>query len=219
MSEEGKSGGTGRLRSWIARRPGASVLLAAAVTLGIAAAIAIPILASKDSDISDLESQVADTSEELETAQAERDDAETVADAIKSRSDQIISSAKAQADKLVGDAEDKVDSLNDQIQQAESELTSTQSKLDSVNASLQQAQATEQMSTFSDGTWAVGEEILAGTYRSSAGGSCYWEILNAPSGGGLNNIVDNGFGPGATITVSTGQWVHVEDCGEWSPGP
>lgn len=212
-----------RLRATISRRPlasaavclGIGLLLAAAIT----AAITVPQISSANDDRDGLAATLADTQTSLEEAQNERDQAQQVATRIRGQRDEIISGAKAQATKLVDTAKQKLGDINDQIEQAQGELTSTQSKLDSVNASLEQAQATKQMSTFGDGTWSVGEDILAGTYRSTAGGGCYWEILKSPSGGGLNNIVDNGFGPNATITISTGQWLRVEDCGEWSPGP
>jgi hypothetical protein len=194
-------------------------LLAAACAIVVAAAIAIPVLASKSSEVSDLEGQLAQTSAELEAAEDERDEAEAASDAITARRAQIIRNARARADDLVSGGKDELAELKEEVAEVESDLDSKQSKLESVSASLEQAQATEQMSTFNDGTWSVGEDVLPGTYRSTAGDNCYWEILKSPSGGGLNNIVDNGFGPGATITVSTGQWLRVEDCGKWSPGP
>lgn len=219
MSRSSMQARLDRVRGAIAKRPLTGVVLAAVVGVLIAAAVAIPMLASKSSEVDDLNASLAANAAELERVEGERDRAERVADAITSRRDQIISSAKEQAEGIVGDAKQKAADLNDQLQQAQSDLESTQGKLDSVNAELQQAQTTQEMSTFSDGTWAVGAEITAGTYRSTAGGSCYWEILNSPSGGGINNIVDNGFGPNATITVATGQWLHVDGCGTWSPGP
>lgn len=219
MEESEKPAFLDRTRAWVAKRPVASLLLAFAAALVVAAAVAIPVLASKESEISDLEAQVTDTNAELSSTETERDDALAVASAIRGRRDQIIKSAKNRAGNMVGAAQQKVDGLKDQVKQVEDDLASKQAKLDSINASLQQAQQTKDMSTFSDGTWSVGDDILAGTYRSTAGGNCYWEILKSPSGGGINNIIDNGFGPNATITVTTGQWLRVEDCGKWSPGP
>ena len=212
MDESGNEGIVARVRAWVVKRPGTSLLLASALTLVVAAAIGIPLLASKNSQVSDLESQVS-------SAEAERDEAVSAADAIESERDGIIADAEARADSIVGDAQKKANDLDDKIKEAEDELASKQSKLDDVTASLQSAQQTKDMSTFSDGTWAVGEEILPGTYRSTAGGNCYWAILKGPSGGGINNIVENGFGPNATITLSSGQYVEVSGCGEWSPGP
>lgn len=219
----GQASGVDRLRATISRHPltsaavclGVGLVLAAAIT----AAVTIPQINSATDERDSLSAQLASTRANLTEAQTKRNQAEEVANRIRGQRDQIINDAQDRAASMIKQAKDQLSDLDGQISSAQDELASTQSKLDSVNASLQQAQATKQMTTFGDGTWSVGEDILAGTYRSTAGGICYWEILRSPSGGGLNNIVDNGFGPNATITVSTGQWLRVEDCGTWSPGP
>lgn len=215
--------GADRLRATISRRPLASgavclaigMVLAAAIT----AAITVPQISSATDERDNISAELANTEASLDQAHSARDHAQQVAARIRGQRDQIIGDARARASKLTDAAREKLGGINDQIQEAQAKLTSTQSELDDVTASLQQAQATKQMSTFKDGTWSVGDDVLAGTYRSTAGGNCYWEVLKSPSSGALNNIVDNGFGPNATITVSTGQWLHVEDCGTWSPGP
>lgn len=219
VNADDQTGTIARLRNAVAQRPIASVMAAFAVALLAGSAVAIPIVASKSSDVSDLESELEDTADELADTEAERDEAQATAEAVVSRKDEILGGAKAKAAQLVADAESERNKLNDEIKSAEGDLSSTQSKLDEVNASLNQAQETKEMSTFSDGTWSVGQDVLAGTYRSTAGGNCYWEILNSPSSGSIDNIVDNGFGPNAVISISTGQYVHVSDCGTWNPGP
>lgn len=212
--------------SWIRSHAVLATCLALSSGLLLSAVVAAVVVGDKSSQIDELEKQLADTEAQVAVgqdsvaeAERERDAAKRRAAVITGRAGEIVGDAKAQAKELVGDAKEQVGDLNGQIQEAQSDLASTQGKLDSVTASLQQAQEQRQMSTFTDGTWSVGQDILAGTYRSSAGGSCYWEILNSPSGGGLNNIVDNGFGPGATITVASGQWLRVDGCGTWNPGP
>ena len=226
MNENGDGEIVARIRALIARRPVTSVLAVGGVVLLIAAAVAIPLIASKSSQVSDLQSDLATSNAKLATSNAalndtlsERDKARAVARSIRSRRDEIISNANTQAKQLVSGAKSELGDLDGKIQQAKSDLTSTEGKLSSVNASLQQAQQTKQMSTFSDGTWSVGQDILAGTYRSTAGSNCYWELLRSPSSGALNNIIDNGFGPNATVTISDGEWLRVEDCGQWSVGP
>ena len=193
--------------------------VAVVLTAVVAAGIAIPLVTSRDSKITDLEAELADTSALLEEVEGERDAANARADAVTSRRDEILSSAREKAERRVEEARETVQDLKARIRETEGKLASKRSKLEEVNASLEQAKRTKQMSTFSDGTWAVGAEVLPGTYRSTAGGNCYWEILQSPSGGGIDNIVDNGFGPNATITLSEGQWVHSDGCGTWRAGP
>lgn len=74
--------------------------------------------------------------------------------------------------------------------------------------------------TFGDGTWEVGKDIKAGTYKTivpadSIGG--YWE-RDKDLNGGINSIIDNGIGnPGAHVTVSlkAGTVFTTADCGTW----
>lgn len=72
-------------------------------------------------------------------------------------------------------------------------------------------------SVISDGTWQVGSDITAGTYRASGGDSCYWAILNGPPRGDSDNIEENGgFTANVVVTLSQGQWFETNDCGDWS---
>ena len=71
--------------------------------------------------------------------------------------------------------------------------------------------------SFSDGTWVVGEDILPGTYRSSNSGSeCYWERLNGFSGemeDVITNEITNEF---ALVEISsTDAGFSSVDCGTW----
>jgi hypothetical protein len=170
---------------------------------------------SKDSELSDTKSQLSDTSDQLTIVSGERDEAVEVADEIRSRRAEIISSAQSKSQTIIGEARQKVQSLKGKARAAQADLSSTRDALAAVNASLEGAREAKRMSTFRDGTWSVGDDILAGTYRSTAGGSCYWEILNDPSSGSIYNIVDNGFGPNAVVSVSDGQWLRVSGCGKW----
>jgi hypothetical protein len=84
---------------------------------------------------------------------------------------------------------------------------------DSTNTS-----TTSGSSTIEDGTWEVGADISAGTYRAHGGDSCYWEILKGPpSGDALENIVENDVASSNVIvTLSDGQWFNTDGCGTWS---
>jgi len=78
----------------------------------------------------------------------------------------------------------------------------------------QQAQLTKNKG---DGFYTVGEEIAAGTWRSTGGGgSCYWERLSGFSGD-FGDIITNYFGSaGVTVTISSSDKAFkTEGCGTW----
>ena len=68
-----------------------------------------------------------------------------------------------------------------------------------------------------DGTWQVGADFAAGTYRADAGEGCYWARLKSAHGGdSIDNIIENGLGNGSqTVTLAEGEWFETADCGEW----
>jgi hypothetical protein len=71
---------------------------------------------------------------------------------------------------------------------------------------------------FPDGTFRVGPDIEAGTYRSVATtDSCYWERLRG-FGGTLDEIIANFFGTGSTIVTiaPTDAGFRSERCGGWA---
>ena len=72
--------------------------------------------------------------------------------------------------------------------------------------------------TFTDGSWTVGKDIEAGTYRSGDTGElCYWERLSG-FGGTLDDIIANDINPGrAVVTIAeTDTGFFSERCGTWS---
>jgi DNA-binding beta-propeller fold protein YncE len=71
---------------------------------------------------------------------------------------------------------------------------------------------------FGDGTWVVGDDIQAGTYRSSETGSgCYWERLSGFSGE-LDDIIANGVTDAIWVVeiASTDAGFSTERCGTWT---
>lgn len=71
-----------------------------------------------------------------------------------------------------------------------------------------------------DGTWHVGEDIPAGTYRVrdriNSDQSCYWE-KNRDAEGRFSGIISNGAPDGGRpqVTLRKGQWFETQDCGVW----
>jgi hypothetical protein len=79
------------------------------------------------------------------------------------------------------------------------------------------AQQAAQSTIDGDGTWHVGEDFAAGTYRADAGEGCYWARLKTAHGGdSIDNIIENGLGGGSqTVTLAAGEWFETADCGNW----
>lgn len=73
------------------------------------------------------------------------------------------------------------------------------------------------VASFDDGTWKVGGDVKAGTYRADGGDTCYWAILKGPpSGDNIENILENDVGSSnVVVTLSVGQYFKTSDCGEW----
>lgn len=74
--------------------------------------------------------------------------------------------------------------------------------------------------TIEDGTWVVGEDVPAGTYKVNANigadGTCYWSITKSGSNGG--DIVQNDLVQGGRpkVTIKKGHDFTTRDCGTWT---
>ncbi len=78
--------------------------------------------------------------------------------------------------------------------------------------------ATSQFKTFGDGTFAVGKDIAAGTYRTrTAADGCYWERLKGFTGE-LGDIIanDNAHGPTVVTIAASDKGFTSHRCGEWT---
>jgi hypothetical protein len=66
-----------------------------------------------------------------------------------------------------------------------------------------------------DGTWTIGEDYPAGTYRALAvPGTCYWEITKSGTNGA--DLLANGDGPGnLRVVLKAGQDFNSRECGSW----
>ena len=72
--------------------------------------------------------------------------------------------------------------------------------------------------TIDDGTWTVGSDISAGTYRlREPANSCYWARLKGFDGS-LSDIIanDNVSGYGVVTIAKTDKGFETNGCGEWS---
>lgn len=71
-------------------------------------------------------------------------------------------------------------------------------------------------SNFGDGTWQVGKDITAGTYRTTGGEGCYWARVSDFSGS-LQSIQanENARGPAVVSISSTDAGFTSRRCGTW----
>jgi hypothetical protein len=70
---------------------------------------------------------------------------------------------------------------------------------------------------FSDGTFIVGVDIGAGTWRSDGSDGCYWERLSG-FGGTLDDTIANNFGSGVqVVTIAPSDaGFQSNGCGDWT---
>lgn len=69
--------------------------------------------------------------------------------------------------------------------------------------------------TIGEGTWSVGDDFPAGTYKATgAGATCYWAISKGGSNG--SDIIENHMGGGnLRVTLKAGQEFTSNRCGTW----
>lgn len=75
-----------------------------------------------------------------------------------------------------------------------------------------------QAAEYGDGTYRIGSDMPAGTYRSSAKSNlCYWARLSG-FGGGLENIIGNGNrSPEIVAIAASDAGFETRGCGDWTP--
>lgn len=182
----------------------------------LAGIVGAALAASKSNEIDDLNADLASEQEARAAAEEDRDATAQRAEAIFDRRDQIVASARTQARRIVSDARAELAELNDKIGDKRSELARTEQKLATVQASLDTAQEEKNLSSFGNGTWQANVDYLPGTYSAPGGASCYWEKLQGPSGGGINNIIENGgFNKNQIVSVDS-PYFSTSGCGTWT---
>ena len=77
--------------------------------------------------------------------------------------------------------------------------------------------STGPVTSFGEGTYRVGEDIMPGTYRApGTSGNCYWERAKDTEGGS-DSIISNHWAPGpSVVTISPSDAVfQSQRCGTW----
>ncbi len=171
--------------------------------LGTAAAIALMVGVamggSGGSSDSALKAEVASTK-----TQAAADVA-----AADQRAADAVNVAKAEVEK---DAAARTAALD----KRSAELDGRSAALDTRDAAVSAKEAAKKASTFGDGQYQVGTDIVAGTYNTAGGSGCYWEKSTGSEG--VEGIIanDNVSGP-VTLTIEPSvKFFKASRCGTWT---
>lgn len=145
---------------------------------------------------------------QAEAASARTQAATDVAAADKRAAD-AVNVAKAEVEK---DAAARTATLD----KRSAELDGRSAALDKRDVALDAKEAAKKASTFGDGQHQVGVDIIAGTYHTDGGSSCYWE--KSTGGEGIDGIIgnDNVSGP-VTLTIEPSvKFFKASRCGTWT---
>ncbi len=116
------------------------------------------------------------------------------------------------------DAQSRLDDREVELDARATELDEQATGLADREKAVEGAEAQVEANRITEGTWTVGVDVEAGTYRTTeavSSGMCYWGIHRSGSNGSdiiENDIVNGGF---PTVTLSAGQDFTTSDCGTW----
>ncbi|MBT2526005.1 hypothetical protein J7E91_11275 [Streptomyces sp. ISL-99] len=134
----------------------------------------------------------------------------------------IGSSGEAGADVTVSDAEPKPTVTMTETAEAVPEPAVTVTETQTVTAKPKKPKRTKKPgppeSFGGDGEYLVGEDIAAGTYRTSGPDSefgCYWARLRNASGEFDAIIANNNLNGPGRVTLNKGEYLKTERCQEW----
>lgn len=156
-------------------------------------------------------------STELEATQANLAAMTQERDTLKEDLDAASSSVNTQQADVEG-ALKSADDREAKLDEREAELEKMASALDERESAVSDEEKKVTESTFGEGRWVVGDDIKAGTYKTSEpveSTSCYWAITTSGSNG--NDIIANDFATKGnhTVTLKKGQDFESQDCGSW----
>lgn len=118
----------------------------------------------------------------------------------------------------IADKEAKVHARETEVGKAEAAVKTAEAAVKKREEAVTAAEKEKAANTVSDGTWTVGKDIAAGTYRATAdvGSSCYWGIYETGSNG--SNIIENDIPGGGrpAVALSAGQDFKSSRCGTWT---
>lgn len=146
---------------------------------------------------------------EKASVESERDAAKSSYESMKSKYDTLQNG--------ITDREAKVAARETEVGKADADVKTAEAAVKVREDAVTGAEKTKAANTIGDGTWTVGKDIEAGTYRAAAdvGSSCYWGIYATGSNG--SNIIENDLPGGGrpTVALSGGQDFKSTQCGNW----
>lgn len=146
---------------------------------------------------------------EKTVVEGERDAARSGYDSVKSKYDTLQNGIAAR--------EAKVTTRESEVGKADAAVKTAEAAVKKREEAVTGAEKTKAANTVADGTWTVGKDIEAGTYRAAAdvGSTCYWGIYATGSNG--SNIIENDIPGGGrpTVALAGGQDFKSSRCGKW----
>ena len=146
---------------------------------------------------------------EKASVESERDSAKSSYESMKSKYDTLQNG--------ITDREAKVAARETEVGKADADVKTAEAAVKVREDAVTGAEKTKAANTIGDGTWTVGKDIEAGTYRAAAdvGSSCYWGIYATGSNG--SNIIDNDLPGGGrpSVALNGGQDFKSSRCGKW----
>lgn len=132
-----------------------------------------------------------------------------------------LEDAQADLEDIAGDVparEAAVEEAEAALAEREAAVASAEGEVSEREAAVGIVEETIAANTFDgDGIYVVGEDIQAGTYRSSGSSYCYWERLSGLSGD-FDDIITNDTGEGPmVVTISPNDAAFSSTgCAEWT---
>lgn len=127
---------------------------------------------------------------------------------------------KADYDAMAGGIEKRESAVEERtadLERGEAELKEAEAAVAKREKEVSGAEKEKADNTIREGTWTVGVDIAAGTYRTTdaVGSTCYWGIYTSGTNGDdiITNDIPGGGRP--TVTLSKGQDFNTTRCGTW----
>ena len=156
-------------------------------------------------------------SEEYAALAAEKASVESARDGLQSEYDTL----NADYDTLTAGIEAREAAIEERaadLEKGEADLKEAEAAVKKREKAVTGAEKEKAKNTVGDGTWTVGVDIAAGTYRTTdtVGSTCYWGIYTSGTNG--DDIIANDIPGGGrpTVTLSKGQDFNSTRCGTWT---
>ncbi|MCG2621411.1 hypothetical protein LVY72_05710 [Arthrobacter sp. I2-34] len=156
-------------------------------------------------------------SEEYAALAAEKASVESARDGLQSDYDTLNADYDA-LDAGIEDREAAVEERAADLEKGEAELKEAEAAVKKREKAVTGAEKEKAANTIHEGTWTVGVDIAAGTYRTTdaVDSDCYWGIYTSGTNG--DDIIANDIPGGGrpTVTLSKGQDFNTTRCGTWT---